>query len=607
MCGIIGIITKSSPEYSKRAGVMMRSLEHRGPDAGGLAEFDYCTLGHRRLSVIDLATGAQPMYNAGKTVAVTFNGEIYGYQDIKKKLSQYPFRTASDTEVILALYETRGENFVKELPGMFSFALWDNKLQTLIAARDRFGEKPFYYATGKNGEFVFASEIKAVIASGIVEPVLDESSLAHYLHRLYVHPSKTIYSNIHTLPPAHMLVYKNGKMSVSKYWNMPETNEKITLEEAVPEFKRLLFEAVKKQLVSDVPIGAFLSGGLDSTTIVSLASQLSPHLKTFAFGFEGTKNELSFAKAAVEKYGTEHYELHDTDYNIADLLEKMTDVYDEPFADSSNIPTYLISKKTREHATVVLTGDGGDELLGGYGWYHSLMEMEGKQSFDFPGKLLFMQISAQLAMRGNWKNKVNVISKARGFHYQTNYDDILNAHRASNVFFKNEEINYLGIENEADNPAPSWNLKNTIDDAMRDDLENYMPGDILVKVDRASMANSLELRAPFLDVPFAEFAASLPYSLKINSVEDKIIMRRAFEESWPESIRTRSKLGFGAPVKIWLKKPEVAELVNEYLNNPNKKIFQYISFKKSRKYVQQGEYKIWILLVLSMWLEKHSI
>lgn len=605
MCGIAGIITKSSPKYSECTSAMMDTLKHRGPDAGGLAVFDHCTLGHRRLSIVDLVTGAQPMYNVARTVAVTFNGEIYGYQDIKRKLSSYPFRTASDTEVIIALYETYGENFVNELPGAFSFALWDDHSKTLVAARDRFGEKPFYYATSEKGEFIFASEIKAILASGLVKPVLSKASLSHYLHKLYVHPSKTIYSNIHTIPPAHMLVYKNGQATVSRYWSIPKTNEKITLGEAVSEFKRLLSDAVKKQLVADVPVGLFLSGGLDSTTIVSLASKLAPNIKTFAFGFEGTKNELDFAKTAAEKYDTEHHEIRDTNYSVADLILKMGDIYDEPFADSSNIPTYLISKKTREHATVVLTGDGGDELLGGYSWYQSLLAMEKGRSSDFPGKLLLMRIAAQIAMRGNFPNKVDLISKARGFGYHKNYQNILDAHRASNVYFTKKEITLLGIKEAPNTQNPSWSPSNTIDDAMKDDLEDYMPGDILVKIDRASMANSLELRAPFLDVPFAEFAASLPYRLKISTVEDKIILRRAFGSSWPEEIRTRTKLGFGGPINLWLKKPGVIELIDEYLNNPDKKIFQYISFKESRSYVSRGGGKLWVLLNLSVWMEKH--
>jgi asparagine synthase (glutamine-hydrolysing) len=607
MCGIIGIISPNSEKNKDRAQSMMDKLAHRGPDGQGLAVFSNAILGHRRLSIIDLSTGNQPMYNASKDLCLVFNGEIYGYQDIKKSLSNYSFNTSSDTEVIIALYETYGESFLEKLPGMFAFALWDEKKQTLISARDRFGEKPFYYAIGKNGEFIFASEIKSILASGLIDPVISKDSIAHYLHKLYVHPTKTIYENIFTLPPAHSLVYKNGKFTTSKYWSLPETDGNISLESAIPKFKSLLENAVRKQLVADVPVGAFLSGGLDSTTIVSIASKLSPKIKTFSFGYEGTKNELSFAKMAAEKYGTEHFELHDRDNDIADLLIKMADVYDEPLADSSTISTYLISKLTKEHTTVVLTGDGGDELLGGYyGWYRSLLAMSDKDLISFPGKVLFMRIISQIALRTNYRKKAQLISKIRGLYYRSKFKNVFDAHQASNVFFKESEIKKLGLNANIYKNKPSWGLSNTVDDAMKSDIEDYMPGDILTKIDRASMANSIELRAPFLDVPFAEFAISLPYKLKIDSEEEKIIMRRVFEESWPEPIQKRSKVGFGAPVHIWLKKPKVQKLVDEYLNDKNKKIFKYISFDTTRKYMINTDYKIWILLTLSIWMEKHD-
>lgn len=608
MCGITGIIGEGARQHEKAAQKMTDCLAHRGPDGEGLAIFDNAILGHRRLSIIDLSTGNQPMYNADKSVCLVFNGEIYGYQDIKKELPNYPFRTSSDTEVILALYETYGERFLNKLPGMFSFALWDEKKQTLIAGRDRFGEKPFYYAHGKNGEFIFASEIKSILATGLIEPVLSKDSLAHYLHKLYVHPTKTIYENVFVLPPAHMLTNKSGKFSISRYWNLPELNESITLEEAIPKFKSLFENAIRKQMVADVPVGAFLSGGLDSTTVVAVASKLSPKkLKTFSFGYEGTKNELSFAKMAAEKYGTEHYELHDTQHDVADLLIKMAEVYDEPLADSSTISTYLISKLTREHTTVVLSGDGGDELLGGYyGWYRSLLTMGDKEITSFPGKVLFMKMISQIALHTNYKNKAQLISKTRGLHYRNKYKDVFEAHRASNVFFKEHEIDKLNVGGKPFKANPSWKLSGTVDDAMKADIEDYMPGDILTKIDRASMANSLELRAPFLDVAFAEFAISLPHRLKIDSSEEKLILRKAFESEWPEPIRKRSKIGFGAPVHIWMKKPKVIALINEYLNDPKKKIFEYISFDESRKYLKGTDYKVWILLTLSIWMEKHS-
>jgi asparagine synthase (glutamine-hydrolysing) len=606
MCGIIGILSKSVKKFESQANQMLDTIIHRGPDGSGIAVFENAILGHRRLSIIDLSTGNQPMYNDDGTVALVFNGEIYGYQDIKKGLPNYKFKTSSDTEVIMALYKTYGEDFLHKLPGMFSFAIWDDNSKSLIAARDRFGEKPFYYAIGKNGEFIFASEIKAILASGLIEPVLSRESLAHYLKKLYVHPTKTIYENIYTLPPAHSLIYKNGKYIISRYWNLPNLNETITLDEAIPKFKELLNNAVKRQLVADVPVGAFLSGGLDSTTIVALASKFSPKIKTFSFGYEGTKNELSYAKLAAEKYKTEHFELHDKDNDIAELLIKMAEVYDEPFADSSSISTFLISKLTRKHVTVVLTGDGGDELLGGYyGWYRSLIAMTDKKLTSFPGKVLFMKIMSQILLRTNYKNKAQLITKTRGLYYRNKFKTALDAHQASNVYFTEKEITNLGLMSKIEKVQPSWTTTNTVDDAMKNDIEDYMPGDILVKIDRASMANSIELRAPFLDVPFAEFAISLPFRLKIDEKEEKLIMRKAFSDLWPEEIRKRSKIGFGAPTSIWLKKPKVAKLIEQYLNDKNRKIFKYISFEKSRKYINSSDYKAWILLNLSIWMEKH--
>lgn len=604
MCGIIGLIHTEAPKYEENARTMISTLSHRGPDGDGISIFPKAILGHRRLAIVDLANGAQPMFNREKDTAITFNGEIFGYKDIKKNL-KYDFQTNSDTEVILALYKTYGEDFTKHLPGQFAFAIWDEKKQTLIASRDRFGEKPFYYAIGENGEFLFASEIKALISSKLIKPEIDPDSIAHYLHKLYVHPTKTIYKNVFTLPPAHTLFYKDGKFTIKRYWNLPETNESITLSEAIPKFKKLLEDAVRKQLVADVPVGAFLSGGLDSTTVVSIASKMTNKIKTFAFGYEGTKNELSFAKLAAEKYKTQHHELHDKDHNIADLILKMADIYDEPFADSSNISTYLISKLTRNHTTVVLSGDGGDELLGGYGWYKPLVNVNDKKLFDSKAKMMLLRIAGRLAMRLNAKNKVSIITEARRLFYKENFDNVLEAHRASNVFFKNKELEKILLKGELKSHKPSFKTKNTVNDAMLDDVEDYMPGDILVKTDRASMANSLELRAPFLDVPFAEFALSLPYSLKLNTKEDKIILRKAFSESWPEEIQKRNKLGFGAPIDIWIKKKEVQDLIDIYLNNKNKKIYEYISFENSQKYIKKNDYKTWILLTLSIWLEKH--
>ncbi len=387
MCGIAGIVAPEADRYRPALEHMVAALRHRGPDGSGTHVFPGCTLGHTRLSIVDLTTGDQPMLAADGTLAITFNGEIYGFREIKQRLRDYQFHTTSDTEVILALYQTYGENYLQYLPGMFAFAIWDERQQALFAARDRFGEKPFYYAWGSGGEFLFASEIKSLTASGLLQPKISRESLVHYLRYLYVHPHRTIYSNVFVLPPAHGLRLKGTQLSVERYWQLPATTEVLSEQDAIAEFRRLFERAVERQLIADVPVGSFLSGGLDSSSVVAVASRNYPGLKTFSFGFRDSINELPFARQIADLYDTDHVELEDQQTDIAELLIEMARVYDEPFADSSNIPTYLISQAARCYGKVVITGDGGDELLAGYDfWYRAIWEME--RSKAYPAKLI---------------------------------------------------------------------------------------------------------------------------------------------------------------------------------------------------------------------------
>ncbi len=606
MCGIVGIIASESPvdEYRSRLGSMVEALKHRGPDEQGQHFFsEQCAFGHTRLSIVDLKTGQQPMLTPDQTVSVTFNGELYGYQEIRQRLS-YPFKTNSDTEVLLALYRNYGEEMVAQVPGMFAFALWDNTEKKLICARDRFGEKPFYYAVGGNGEFIFGSEIKSILASGLVTPILDKEMVAYYLRHLYIHPTRTVYKNIFTLPPAHRLVYQRGEIAVSRYWQFPTVNSAITLTDAKDRFTNLLSQAVRKQLVADVPVGAFLSGGLDSSTITALASRFVPHLKTFSFAFEGGLDESNFAREVAQKYGTDHTELSAATVDVASILQKMTQVYDEPFADSSNIPTYILAGLAKQHATVVLTGDGGDELLGGYAqWYQPLLTMSqlrpsSKEYMSWFAKCIASLITLQ---------KSQAWYRYKGWRLKKQYPSIMAAHESQNTYFSQSEILKLGLKNPALTARDSsWAPINSLDDAMRMDLENYMPGDILVKTDRAAMAHALELRAPFLDVDFAEFCISLPYTLKINEREEKIILREACRSLWPVSVQKRSKQGFGAPVERWLQLAGVRKLKEEYLFNQNVKLWKIIPFEQGQEFAQKDSYQTWTLLVLSMWAEAHS-
>jgi asparagine synthase (glutamine-hydrolysing) len=369
------------------------------------------------------------------------------------------------------------------------------------------------------------------------------------------------------------------------------------MNDAVDQFRKLLEDSVRKQLVADVPVGAFLSGGLDSTTIVGLASKLKNKLRTFCFGFNSSTSELPFAKETSILYKTEHTELF-VNEDIGELLLKMSEVYDEPFADSSNIPTYLISREARKHVKVVLTGDGGDELFGGYSWYKSYLHfISAGNKHDSWLQFIFWKIIFRII--GKFEQKY---IKSQASYLSGIYKNPADFHKALNQYFTDGEINKLCFLNDKNINS----ISNGNGDPTHYDLIDYMPGDILTKIDRASMANSIELRAPFLDVDFAVFCASLPLSFKVNNDEDKIILRKAFQQLWPDSIKNRPKQGFGSPVKDWLKLPSVKKITYEYLNDSNKKMFKLISYKNSRKFVSKGNYRTWILLTLSIWMEKHD-
>lgn len=605
MCGIAGIVAPDCARYESVLDRMVAAINHRGPDGAASHFFDNCAIGHRRLSIIDLATGDQPMFSADGKVAVTFNGEIYGYREIRKSLGDYPFKTTSDTEVILALYERYGTDMLKHLPGMFALAIWDDRTQTFFAARDRFGEKPFYYAYGPNAEFLFASEIKGLIASGLLQPKLSRKALTHYLRHLYVHPYQTIYSNVFVLPPAHSLVLRNGNCAVEKYWSLPAPKEVLSEADAIAEFSRLFERAVDQQLIADVPVGVFLSGGLDSSSVVAAASRQATGLRTLSFGFGDSINELPHALEIAQLYQTDHIELEAEHEDIAALMVTLAGVYDEPFADSSNIPTYVISREARRYCKVVLTGDGGDELLGGYDfWYRPLRNMQ-RTNPRLARMAGVMRKAAAISTRAGLLQADEWRDKAQGAGMWQRFSSIAQAHLAQNAFFSDAELRQLGtlVSSNGFSKGERWAFQGTVDDAMRMDLENYMPGDILVKTDRASMAHGLELRAPFLDVEFASFCISLPDRLKITDRQDKWILRQCYEKFWTEAVRGKKKQGFGAPVQEWLKLAPVSQLKSRILDNAHHALFSLISFEASRPYVAKDNYQTWILLTLGLWLE----
>lgn len=618
MCGHAGII---SSKYVQDEGLqtrMLSSISHRGPDDSTKHLFSRCALLHRRLSIVDLANGKQPMLSECGRVAIVFNGEIYGFKEMRSRLKNFRFRTDSDTEVILNSYLSHDTSFVPQLPGMFSFAIWDDRQQRLFAARDRFGEKPFYYSILSDGTFLFGSEIKALLSSNLFTPKLRLSSVRHFLQKLYVHPFHTIYENVFCLPPGHTLMWKEGKVSVERFWHPPEATLNISLEEAALELSQLLAEAVRKQLVADVPVASLLSGGLDSTTITGIASKIDPLLRTFSFGFEGANSELKFAQLAASQFKTKHFEFFESGIDYAALLKMMDEIYDEPFADSSNIPTYLLCKSISQHAKVALTGDGGDELFGGYcEWYSNIEFLEAVNRSRVNSKQLLFGASLVLKMINSLIPSAIVRRTSKGidFCYRTHsISDPYLAHGIQNIYFQYSDLLRLGLSEsyfEEDDSTNNWGAPPSprfdgLNAAMFRDMTDYLPGDLLVKTDRAAMACGLELRSPFLDVNVSDFVLKLPSSFKFHSGRSKIILRQAFEGSWPESIRSRPKQGFGVPVQDWLRKPSIQELRAQYLRNERNILVEGLNFKAKtiQEIDSKSDYKTWILLVLSIWLDR---
>ncbi|WP_374458586.1 asparagine synthase (glutamine-hydrolyzing) [Chryseobacterium taeanense] len=590
MCGIAGIIANNAKNYKEELQKMTDAIAHRGPDSSHSEFYDNAALGHRRLSIIDLSeTGKQPMFSFTKKECIVLNGEIYGYMDIKNNYHDYPYRGSSDTEVILAMYRRKQENLIHELPGMFAFAIWDNEKQQLFCARDRFGEKPFYYAFGRNNEFIFASEIKAILTSGLIQPKVNQEALSHYLQHGYVSSHQSIYENIHTLPPAHQLILKNGKISVTRYYCLPVKDRVLNLSEAKEEFNYLLKKAVQKQLVADVEVGSFLSGGLDSSSIVALVADFLPQQTTISFGYDHAESELKYAKEIALKYHTAHIEVHEKKKDLATSLLKISPFFDEPFSDISFIPHFEICRNAREKLTVVLSGDAGDELFGGYDFYR--VENLLRNHFSYKN------IIAKFGLRLYQKFRPVSFLTQKNLEYENILDFHQNFVRNS---FNKEERTALGVSANYQQSFSFSPNTSSLNDIMRIDLEGYVPGNMMVKSDRMAMANSLEVRTPFLDIDFAEFCIQLPENLKINHENDKIILREAMGSYWTENIRKRKKQGFGMSVKSWFEEENLIKLSDDLLKDPAQKVFDYIDFKTTQKFLNEN-HKHWNLLQLALW------
>lgn len=598
MCGIVGIISAAAGQYTAMLERMLQLQQHRGPDETGTYISDTCLLGHNRLSIIDLKTGQQPMASADGRYTIVFNGEIYGYKALKKSLG-YAFKTASDTEVLLALFIEKGEGMLQYLNGMFSFAIWDSHTKRLFFARDRVGEKPFYYYQDKE-KFIFASEVGTIADAGEVNLALDMASVAHYFSKLCIHPAHSVYEQIKSLRAGHCGWLCDGKLEIKQYWSIPQRESEISFLEAAEELELLLRKSVAEQLIADVPLSIFLSGGLDSSSIAAQAAALDPAIDALCYRMGDGLDEIEYARDVAAMHSMKLKEISDyTSKNIVDLLHDSVRCYREPYADPSSIPTMKICSEAAKFTKVVLSGDGADELFGGYvsrykpGIY--MQRLLGKSAWRIKSARLLYGLMNRLGCGGD------VGSKSLAAYYLKQGYGIADAADQNGSILKDKELQVFGLYRH----APIWPAtRDTGNAAMYLDLLNYLPGDILVKIDRAAMFVGLETRAPFLSKDILDFALSLPASYKITEGCNKRIMRTAFENSWPESVRHRSKQGFGSPVKRWLQDPRMLAFKSEIYQKSNP-IYQVLDARFINLYKDDVNIPGWAMLNFAVWCDKY--
>jgi asparagine synthase (glutamine-hydrolysing) len=619
MCGIAGYLLDCETPQESVVRAMCARIRHRGPDDEGIHVERFCGLGMRRLSIIDLATGHQPISNEDGTVWIVFNGEVYNYQPLREWLEKrgHRFRTHSDTETLVHLHEEEGVEGLKRLRGMFAYAIWDRRAQKLTLARDRFGKKPLYYAQVR-GAFYFASELKSILtATGPLE--IDAEALRMYLQFGYIPDPWTPFREVRKLPAASWLQMEpGGRMREGRYWRMPEPVEHApagyTRERAIEEIRAVFDESVKLRMIADVPLGAFLSGGIDSSLVVaSMARQSSSPIRTFSIGWEEPSyNELGYASAAARHYATDHREMMVRPDAIA-LVPKLVEFLDEPFADASAIPTYLVSQFAAGHVKVVLSGDGGDELFGGY---HSFFMTERFRYADrvprFCRKAL-AGVAKALPASAYGKNYLYAVSRPTSMERYLEYGCFSGYFGRSRVIARDwmTESGPLRL-GEIFDGAVLAEGRDPLSQAMHFEATAKLTGDILTKVDRMSMANSLEVRCPLLDHELAEVAGKIPNAWKTRDGKGKLILLEALGDRLPRQLLNRNKMGFGVPLHDWFRGP-LREMLRDHLLSSgfldrgivNRAGLEAVMAEHDRARRNHSDY-LWLLLVLELWLRNHA-
>lgn len=624
MCGIVGFINANGDAVDPvLLEKMNAAIIHRGPDEDGFYIDKNVGLAMRRLSIIDLSSGQQPIHNQDKTAWIIFNGEIYNYQELRADLEKQGAKlyTKSDTEVVVQLYDRYGVDCLQYLRGMFALAIWDTRDDSLFLARDRVGKKPLLYSHRPNGDLIFGSEFQALLKHPDISREIDYEAIHHYLSFICVPAPLTAYKEIRKLEPGHWMRWKAGQIETRRYW-LPDFSEKLDISEseAQAEVLKILRESVRLRMISEVPLGAFLSGGVDSSTVVALMAQESTQpVKTFSIGFEEQDfSELKYAKKVAEHVGAEYNEFV-VKPNAMEVLPTLIDHYGEPYADPSAIPTYYVSKETRQHVTVALNGDGGDESFAGYERYVAMRLA--KQYARIPAILRKPLIEFPLSLLphpNGFRNRLRSAKRfvkaaalphtARYLNWVSGGTEELKTSLYTDEFRRATADFYTGgfLQKWLDSP----NVKGILDASLLTDQQTYLPNDLLVKVDIASMAVSLEARSPFLDHKLIEFAARLPENLKARRMDTKSLLKSIAAKLVPKEVIYRRKMGFGVPVGYWMRN-EMKDFVCEVLLSEKaarRGIFKPEALKELiERHVSGKEdftFMLWTLLMLELWFQR---
>ena len=624
MCGITGFVNSGGSAADRSILERMNeTIHHRGPDEDGLYIDRNVGMAMRRLAIIDLAGGQQPIHNSDRSKWIVFNGEIYNYQELRKGLIERGHRlyTNSDTEAIVHLYDEYGTDCVKHLRGMFAISIWDTTDNSLFLARDRVGKKPLLYSFQSNGDLIFGSEFSALLEHPAVSREVDPEAIDKYLSYSCVPAPLTAFKQIRKLEPGHWMKWKDGKIELQRYWT-PNFSTKIDISEddAIAEATRILRESTKLRMISEVPLGAFLSGGVDSSTVVALMAQESDRpVKTFSIGFEEEDfSELKYAKIVADHIGADHHEFI-VKPQALDILPTLVDHYGEPYADSSAVPTYYVSRETRKHVTVALNGDGGDESFAGYERYAAMRLAERYNRIPAAVRKTLVELPVSRLPTSELKrSRIRDIKRflrsaslpkvERYFQWSSAFDRESKADLYTKEFRSEvERFDAAGVLGQWFSNA---NGSGIVDAAMFVDQMTYLPNDLLVKVDIASMANSLEARSPFLDHNVIEFAASLPEKMKSSGVETKSFLKKLASRLVPKEVIYRRKMGFGVPIGKWFR-GEMKAFVKEVLLSERSLERGVIKPEALRRYVtehiearQDHAFRLWALLMLELWYQR---